>query len=57
MVFLEIYDDGQLFWITREYYWDSMVQLKWISALVLFVITKAMVRKETCPVVELGQQA
>jgi PBSX family phage terminase large subunit len=23
MVFLDIYDDGRVFWIAREYYWDS----------------------------------
>ncbi len=28
MVFLDIYDDGQLFWITREYYWDSAVEMR-----------------------------
>ena len=28
MVFLDIYDDGQLFWIVREYYWDSMVEMR-----------------------------
>ena len=28
MVFLDIYDDGQLFWITREYYWDSTVEMR-----------------------------
>jgi PBSX family phage terminase large subunit len=26
MVFLDIYDDGQLFWVAREYYWDSIVE-------------------------------
>jgi PBSX family phage terminase large subunit len=28
MVFLEIYDDGKLFWVTREYYWDSNVEMR-----------------------------
>jgi PBSX family phage terminase large subunit len=28
MVFLEIYDDGHLFWVTREYYWDSVVEMR-----------------------------
>jgi PBSX family phage terminase large subunit len=28
MVFLDIYDDGKVFWITREYYWDSVVQMR-----------------------------
>lgn len=28
MVFLDIYDDGQLFWVTREYYWDSAVGMR-----------------------------
>lgn len=28
MVFLDIYDDGKLFWITREYYWDSAVEMR-----------------------------
>jgi PBSX family phage terminase large subunit len=28
MVFLDIYDDGQLFWVTREYYWDSTVEMR-----------------------------
>ena len=28
MVFLDIYDDGKLYWITREYYWDSAKQLR-----------------------------
>ena len=28
MVFLDIYDDGKLFWITREYYWDSVVEMR-----------------------------
>ena len=28
MVFLEIYDDGKLFWVTREYYWDSAVEMR-----------------------------
>ncbi len=23
MVFLDIYDDGKIYWVTREYYWDS----------------------------------
>lgn len=23
MVFLDIYDDGRIFWVAREYYWDS----------------------------------
>lgn len=28
MVFLDIYDDGKLYWVVREYYWDSTVQLR-----------------------------
>ena len=28
MVFLDIYDDGQQFWVTREYYWDSLVEMR-----------------------------
>jgi hypothetical protein len=28
MVFLEIYDDGKLFWVTREFYWDSSVEMR-----------------------------
>ena len=28
MVFLEIYDDGRLLWVTREYYWDSIVEMR-----------------------------
>lgn len=28
MVFLEIYDNGKLFWVTREYYWDSSVEMR-----------------------------
>ena len=28
MVFLDIYDDGKLYWITREYYWDSAKQMR-----------------------------
>ncbi len=28
MVFLDIYDDGRLFWVTREYYWDSSVEMR-----------------------------
>jgi PBSX family phage terminase large subunit len=28
MVFLDIYDDGRLFWVTREYYWDSVVEMR-----------------------------
>lgn len=28
MVFLDIYDDGKLFWVTREYYWDSAVEMR-----------------------------
>ena len=28
MVFLDIYDDGQLFWVVREYYWDSAVEMR-----------------------------
>jgi PBSX family phage terminase large subunit len=28
MVFLDIYDDGKLYWIVREYYWDSAVQMR-----------------------------
>ena len=28
MVFLDIYDDGQRFWVVREYYWDSVVEMR-----------------------------
>jgi phage terminase large subunit len=28
MVFLDIYDDGNIFWVVREYYWDSVVQMR-----------------------------
>ena len=28
MVFLDIYDDGRQFWVTREYYWDSLVEMR-----------------------------
>ena len=28
MVFLEIYDDGHLFWVIREYYWNSSVEMR-----------------------------
>ncbi|HXC43332.1 MAG TPA: PBSX family phage terminase large subunit, partial [Candidatus Dormibacteraeota bacterium] len=28
MVFLDVYDDGRCFWIVREYYWDSAVQMR-----------------------------
>jgi hypothetical protein len=28
MVFLEVFDDGRLFWVTREYYWDSVVEMR-----------------------------
>jgi PBSX family phage terminase large subunit len=28
MVFLDIYDDGQRFWVVREYYWDSAVEMR-----------------------------
>jgi len=28
MVFLDIYDDGKVFWILREYYWDSVAQME-----------------------------
>jgi PBSX family phage terminase large subunit len=28
MVFLDIYDDGKLYWVTREYYWDSSKQMR-----------------------------
>jgi hypothetical protein len=28
MVFLDIYDDGKVFWIVREYYWDSLVEMR-----------------------------
>jgi PBSX family phage terminase large subunit len=28
MVFLDIYDDGHLFWVVREYYWDSTVEMR-----------------------------
>jgi PBSX family phage terminase large subunit len=28
MVFLDIYDDGKIFWVTREYYWDSGAEMR-----------------------------
>jgi hypothetical protein len=28
MVFLDIYDDGKLFWVVREYYWDSIERMR-----------------------------
>jgi phage terminase large subunit len=28
MVFLDIYDDGKVFWVTREYYWDSAAEMR-----------------------------
>jgi PBSX family phage terminase large subunit len=28
MVFLDIYDDGERFWVVREYYWDSAAQMR-----------------------------
>jgi hypothetical protein len=28
MVFLDIYDDGHTFWVVREYYWDSLVEMR-----------------------------
>jgi PBSX family phage terminase large subunit len=28
MVYLDIYDDGEVFWIVREYYWDSVAQMR-----------------------------
>jgi phage terminase large subunit len=28
MVFLDIYDDGQCFWVVREYYWDSATEMR-----------------------------
>ena len=28
MVFLDIYDDGKLFWVVREYYWDSLLEMR-----------------------------
>jgi PBSX family phage terminase large subunit len=28
MVFLDIYDDGTLFWVAREYYWDSGTEMR-----------------------------
>lgn len=28
MVLLDIYDDGKLFWVVREYYWDSAVEFR-----------------------------
>jgi len=28
MVFLDIYDDGRVFWVAREYYWDSLVEMR-----------------------------
>ncbi|MBA3912968.1 MAG: hypothetical protein H0X25_03715 [Acidobacteriales bacterium] len=26
MVFLDIYDDGKIFWVAREYHWDSVAE-------------------------------
>jgi hypothetical protein len=28
MVFLDIYDDGRRFWVVREYYWDSVAEMR-----------------------------
>ena len=28
MVFLDIYDDGKIFWVAREYYWNSAVEMR-----------------------------
>ena len=28
MVFLDIFDDGKTFWVVREYYWDSVKQMR-----------------------------
>ena len=28
MVFLDIYDDGELIWVAREYYWDSVAEMR-----------------------------
>ena len=28
MVFLDIYDDGKLYWVVQEYYWDSAVEMR-----------------------------
>lgn len=28
MVFLETFDDGSLVWVTREYYWDSVAEMR-----------------------------
>ena len=28
MVFLDIYDDGNFFWVVREYYWDSVAEMR-----------------------------
>lgn len=28
MVFLDIYDDSNFFWVAREYYWDSVAEMK-----------------------------
>jgi len=28
MVFLDIYDDGKLFWVVREYYWNSVAEMR-----------------------------
>jgi PBSX family phage terminase large subunit len=28
MVFLDIYDDGQIFWVVGEYYWDSVAEAR-----------------------------
>ncbi len=28
MVFLDIYDDGKICWVVREYYWDSAKQMR-----------------------------
>lgn len=28
MVFLDIYDDERIFWVVREYYWDSTIEMR-----------------------------
>jgi hypothetical protein len=28
MVFLDIYDDGEIYWVVREYYWDSGFEMR-----------------------------
>jgi PBSX family phage terminase large subunit len=53
MVFLDIYDDGKLFWVVREYYWDSQVQMRqktdseYVDDLVKFIGPKTTPRSSS----------